>query len=338
MSGIGIRNSKRFASGFGARSGAGFGVRVVRHWRAALVTGVAAALVVAALPAVASVTAGAKKWQAGDWKGAVAEWVGPAAEGNADALFNMGQAYRLGRGVEQNHALALEYYERAANKGHLAATANLGIVLFQDGKRTKALPYLRHAADAGEKRAAYVLGVAMFNGDGAPRNQTLGYAYVLRSRDLGLAEGSQQAARMATLLTPTERAQGEAAAAAIASGRPVPVDLPATGIETRAGPARPAPEAKPAPVAATPATPAAGTAGKGYYVQLGAFSNEGAARQAWARLVAQSGHLVRGETPQFAPKGRLVALQIGPFAGRDAARTLCAQLAAASHACFVTRN
>jgi cell division septation protein DedD len=176
-----------------------------------------------ATPAVATVATGAEKWRAGDWDGAVAEWTAPAARGEPEALFNMGQAYRLGRGVPQSSKTALELYRQAAAKGHVAATTNLGITLWQEGRRAEALGFLRTAADRGDLRAAYVLGVATFSGEAAPRNPALGYAYVLRARDGGLAAASAQAARMATMMTPDARARGEAAAAALAAGRPVAV-------------------------------------------------------------------------------------------------------------------
>jgi cell division septation protein DedD len=153
----------------------------------------------------------------------VAEWTAPAARGEPEALFNMGQAYRLGRGVQQNSKTAVELYRQAAAKGHVAATTNLGITLWQEGRRDEALGFLRTAADRGDIRAAYVLGVATFSGEAAPRNPALGYAYVLRARDGGLTAASAQAARMATMMTPDARARGEAAAAALAAGRPVAV-------------------------------------------------------------------------------------------------------------------
>lgn len=288
----------------------------------------------------ASVADGARKWRAEDWKGAVAEWVKPAAEGNPDALFNMGQAYRLGRGVEQDRERAVEYYQRAAEKGHLSATANLGIVLFQDGKRTQALPYLRTAADRGDMRAAYVLGVATFNGDGAPRNRTLGYAYVIRARDLGLAEAGRQAGRMATLMTPTERARGEAAAAALAAGEPVPVELGGEAPARSAAAPAPKKDATPPPAApaAAPSVAAPAETADGYYVQLGAFSNSEMARRAWATMVARSASILKGQTPRYAPKGRLTALQIGAFPSQAEARRLCSELSGAGHPCFVTRQ
>jgi uncharacterized protein len=178
-----------------------------------------------AFPASATVSAGVQKWNARDWDGAVAEWITPAARGDTDAQFNLGQAYKLGRGVTQNLDVAQDYYRKAAAKGHVGAIANLGISLYQDGRKTEALGHLREAADKGDGRAAYVIGVATFNGDGAPRNQTLGYAYMLRARDAGLPQADAQAARMATILSAAERGRGEAAAAALAAGEPVPVEL-----------------------------------------------------------------------------------------------------------------
>lgn len=182
-------------------------------------------LLAVAAPAAASVQSGLEKWRAEDWDGAVADWVGPASRGDAEAMFNLGQAHRMGRGVPQNTDAAIDYYRRAADKGHVGAMTNLGITLYQEGRKTEALNQLRQAADKGDMRAAYVLGVATFGGDGAPRNPALGYAYVVRARDSGLSVASAQAARMATLMSADDRAKGEATATALASGKPVAVVL-----------------------------------------------------------------------------------------------------------------
>ncbi|TPE60458.1 hypothetical protein FJQ54_10635 [Sandaracinobacter neustonicus] len=323
----------------------------------------------------ASVDSGIAKWRAGDWEAAVADWVTPAARGDAEALFNMGQAYRLGRGVPQNRATALDYYRRAAEKGHVAATANLGITLWQDGRKTEGLIRLREAADKGDLRASYVLGVATFEGDTAPRNPALGYAYVVRAREGGLSLASGQAARMATRMSADDRARGDAAARALAAGRPVAVVLaemavppPAPSVEIAAAPdsgedaaeesaaddgvpakappakpaaAKPAPTrpapAKEAPVKEVAAKDAAAESAEGWKVQLGAYANERAARTAWATLVSQSAALLKGKTPIYAPRGGLVRLQVGPFDARDPAADLCAKLSAAGRPCFVTK-
>src|SRR3954463_9319086 len=96
---------------------------------------VTAALVVAlSAPASAqSVKAGIEAWQRADYAAAVAIWRPLAEKGDADAAFNLGQAYRLGRGVPTNLAAAKTWLERAADKGHVDAQTTLGLLLFQNG-------------------------------------------------------------------------------------------------------------------------------------------------------------------------------------------------------------
>jgi TPR repeat protein len=102
---------------------------------------VAAALLVwAAAPLSAqSVRAGIDAWQRADYSGAVAIWRPLAEKGDADAEFNLGQAYRLGRGVATNLSAAKTWFERAANKGHLDAETTLGLLLFQNGEQADGL-------------------------------------------------------------------------------------------------------------------------------------------------------------------------------------------------------
>lgn len=282
-----------------------------------------------AQPALADTGKGNARWQTGDWQGAVTEWSKPAAQGDAAALFGLGQAYRLGRGVPQNRETAIEYYRRAADRGHLAAATNLGISLFQDGQKTEGLKILREAADQGDLRASYVLGVAIFGGDGAQRNMVLGYAYVVRARDGGLAMASAQAARMAGLMSAGARARGEDTARALASGQPTP-DQPVPARSAAA-------EAREAIGTSSPQAGAAVAAvADGWKVQLGAYASQQAARTAWANLLSQTS-LLQGQTAIYAPHRELIRLQIGPYAERQQADDLCARLAAGGRPCFVTR-
>ena len=75
----------------------------------------------AATPAFADVKAGVEAWSRGDYPAAVAQWRAPAAAGDADAQFNMGQAYKLGRGVPVDLAMAESWYRKAAVQGHAQA-------------------------------------------------------------------------------------------------------------------------------------------------------------------------------------------------------------------------
>ena len=99
-----------------------------------------------AAPAAAaepSVKAGVEAWQRGDHAGAVAIWRNLAGKGDADAAFNLGQAYRLGRGVPADSSQAKKWFEAAANKGHVDAQVSLGLLLFDNGDRAEAMSWLR---------------------------------------------------------------------------------------------------------------------------------------------------------------------------------------------------
>lgn len=177
--------------------------------------GLAAAAVAAAglaAPALATVKDGVDAWQAQDYPRAVQEWRAPAEAGDADAQFNLAQAYKLGRGVPVNLATAQGWYEKAADQGHEQAQANLGLILFQNGDRDKAMPWIRKAADLGEPRAQYVLGTALFNGDFAPKDWPRAYALMTRAAAAGLPQAANSLAEMDKYIPLGQRQQGVAIA------------------------------------------------------------------------------------------------------------------------------
>lgn len=177
----------------------------------------------AAQPAVPpSVRAGVDLWRAGDYPAAVAIWQPFAATGDADAMFNLGQAYKLGRAVPIDKALARDWYRKAALKNHLPAQANLGILLFQAGEKPEAARWLKQAADRGEMRAQYVLGVAHWNGDGVSRSLAMAYAYLTRASAQGLAEATGALTNLSRTLSSADRTNGSAIAASLAAGNGVP--------------------------------------------------------------------------------------------------------------------
>lgn len=199
----------------------------------------------------ATVKSGVEHWRAGEYAAAVAAWLPFAAQGDADAAFNMGQAYKLGRGVTKDPTVARDYYRRAAAKGHLPAQANLGIALFQAGDKLEAVRWLKQAADRGEPRAQYVLGIAAYNGDGTPKNLGLAYGYLLRAQASGLAQATTALQSIEPVLSPGARSSGQAMADSLAAGTGVPSALAAASAP-RTGPAGiQRPGSTPAPSIAT---------------------------------------------------------------------------------------
>lgn len=185
-----------------------------KHLTALLLAGVG---VILALPAAADTKAGVDAWTRGDYPSAIREWQAAAALGDADALFNLGQAYKLGKGVPQDLAKAEDLFGRAAAMGHLHAADNFGLLLFQRGEKAQALPFIRAGADRGDPRAQYLLGIAHFNGDLVPKDWPRAYALVSLARQQGLAPAIPALQQMDEFIPLDQRQQGVALAGELQS-------------------------------------------------------------------------------------------------------------------------
>lgn len=276
------------------------------------------------------VKAGIAAWARKDYLSAIAIWRPLAARGDPDAQFNLGQAYRLGKGVAVNLPEALSLYDKAANAGHIDAQTELGIILFRNGNQLSGLRWLRAAADGGEPRAQLLYGTALFNGDGlVSRDPENAYRYVARSAAQGLAPAKATLAEMDTVIPVEVRqrvlAQIAPPATKVASSKPVsakprPV-APVRAMVAAKPAALPAP-VKPAPVASSGA----------WRIQLGAFGQRTAAEALFRKL---SGGPLAGRQPYLTQVGAVTRLQAGPYPSKAAATAACATLSGRGQPCFV---
>jgi len=285
---------------------------------------VAAALIAALsapLPAQ-SVKAGIEAWQRADYANAVAIWRPLAEKGDADAAFNLGQAYRLGRGVSINLSVAKTWFERAAASGHVDAETTLGLLLFQNGDQAGGLKWLKQSAEQGEPRALLVYGTALYNGDGVTQDRVLGYAYVSRAAAQGLAPAKDTLAQLDQLMPVADRQKGVAMAQAKAKSAPPPSSRPSK-------PARVAEPKPPASKHISVPQAAVGPASGGWRIQLGAFSQRASAEALYRRLAGKAA--LAGRSPFYVAAGGVTRLQVGPYASKAAAAAACAALGTA---CF----
>lgn len=296
-----------------------------------LVTAFLLIAVAAPLPAQ-SVRAGVQAWQHADYSAAVAIWRPLAEKGDADAAFNLGQAYRLGRGVPINLGAAETWFQRAAAKGHLDAQVTLGLMLFENGDRPGGLHWLKPAAERGDPRALLVLGTALFNGDGVKQDPILGYAYVSRAAAQGLAPAQATLQQLDQILPVEQRKRALAIAMAKAKSAPPPSSAmpkrPAKIVAIKtpppAKPAKAAPNVEKTPTPAVPAAPSNG----GWRIQLGAFAQRASAEALFRKLSPSLG----GHQPFYVTAGPVTRLQVGPYPSRAAASAACAGLH--GQACF----
>ena len=283
----------------------------------------AIALTLTAPAATQSVRAGIEAWQQGNYAAAVGAWRPLAARGDADAAFNLGQAYRLGKGVPLNLASAQSWYEMAARTGHVDAATSLGILLFQNGNRTAAMRWLKQAAEAGEPRALLLYGTALYNGDGVPRDPVTAYAFVSRAAAQGLAPARATLADMDEMMPLEQRQQGVALAKAAATGKAAAKSVAVKPVVAK-------PVARPPAVTAKAPPPTVAASG-GWRVQLGAFSKRGSAEALFRSLSKGS---LAGRQPYYVAAGAVTRLQAGPFATKAEAAAACARLSARGQACF----
>jgi len=291
-----------------------------------LVAAVMAALVSTPLSAQ-SVKAGIDAWQKADYSAAVAIWRPLAERGDADAQFNLGQAYRLGRGVPISLGQAKSWFERAAASGHLDAQTTLGLLLFQNGDQAEGLKWLRRAAEGDEPRALLVYGTALYNGDGVTQDRLLGYAYVSRAAAAGLSPAKDTLAQLDQLMTASDRQKALVLAHVSPKTPPratAKPQKPARSVQAKPPSPRQA-VTKPAAVKRAPAVAAQGA----WRIQLGAFSQRGGAEAMYRRVAGKAALAGRG--PFYVAAGGVTRLQVGPFASKAAAAAACGSLATA---CF----
>lgn len=264
------------------------------------------------------VKAGVEAWERGDFKGAVARWQGPANQGNADAQFNLGQAYKLGRGVPADLKQAEIWYGKAAFQGHEQAEASYGLALFSNGKRSEALTWLQRAAQRGDPRTQYVLGTMYFNGDVVAKDWVRAYALVTRASQTGLSEASAALAQMDKYISLPQRQEGLTLARQYEAeaNRAPTVDLPP--VQVASNPRPPRETRPPAPPRVAPSSPAPVRDG-GWRVQLGAFGDPGNARKLWGQV----GSRFPGRQVYYVKAGALTKVLVGPFASRGEAAGAC---------------
>lgn len=324
----------------------------------------ALALSVASAPAFADVKAGVDAWSRGEYDAAVKQWRDPAIKGDADAQFNMGQAYKMGRGFKTDLNVALDWYKKAAAQGHLQAADSYGHLLHYQGKVAEALPYLQASADRGDPRAQYLLATELFNGTHIQKDWVRAYALMTRASSAGMTPASRSLAQMdqyipleqrqaATVLAGELEQRASRNRAAQVAGFPInttpppkttkpvavppsnippgfPSDIPIAGNPaSKPAPVKPAP--KPAP--ARPAPVKTASTDGAWRIQLGAFGEEANAKKLWTSLESKIADLAALQ-PYLKATGAVTRLQAGPFASKAAAEATCNKVKASGQACI----
>jgi uncharacterized protein len=309
-------------------------------------------------PALADVKSGIDAYQRGDFATAVAAWRPLAIAGDADAQYNLGQAYRLGRGVPVDPQMAESWYKRAADQGHQRARNAYGLSLFQNGRREEAIPLIEESAGHGFPQSQYVYATLLFNGDMVEKDWVRSYALMTRAAAGDVAAAKAGLAQLDQYIPLDQRQRGLKLAQVfeVAANNPQTAsvtaptirneELPPSSVKPAVRPtmvATPRPPVakppvlkpdvyKPPVVAAVTLAPRPAVGGN-WRVQLGAFGNASGASALWSKLQSRVGAL--GSYQSFiVPAGAVTRLQAGPLPNRAAADKLCSAVKAAGNACL----
>lgn len=144
----------------------------------------------------------------GDYETALKEWLPLAEEGDPSAQYNVGQLYRLGRGVKRDYAKAGQWYEKAAEQWHSAARHNLA-VLYEKGlgvpiNYTKAFEWYEKAANQDYGVAQFNLAVMYSIGQGTKRDLVKAYMWYAIAADRGYDDAAENLDLVARQMSKTQ--------------------------------------------------------------------------------------------------------------------------------------
>lgn len=113
-----------------------------------------------------------------------------AKAGDVEASYQLGEAYRQGKGIEKSIPEAFRWFGRAAEKGHAKAQYQLG-KLYEEGVGIKknmprAVEWYLLAAKLGRlPEAEFALGLLYFNGRGVQQDYTEAFSWYEKAAKQG---------------------------------------------------------------------------------------------------------------------------------------------------------
>jgi|GEM_PF-1067782 len=126
-----------------------------------------------------------------------------AIDGDVDAMYRMGDIYQHGfpqLGIPVYYQQAVEWYEKAANKGYMHAQAALGILYYLGlgvpKNYTKAAEWYMKAAEQGDAAATYNLAGCYRLGRGVEQNDELAAKYNQKAANMDMPEAQAELAGM----------------------------------------------------------------------------------------------------------------------------------------------
>lgn len=270
-------------------------------------------LTAAASASANSPSEAAKAWQEGRLGDAVAIWKVLGAKDDRDALYNLGQSARTGRGMPKDSILAISFYRKALKLGHPKAGEVLGLMLFADPTtKSEGLGLLQSAAKTGSPRANFAVAITNLPSAKDPKD-----IVVLRDQmKLALAGGIVAAKE------PLESLEQRLALVEVKAAAPI-VRKPTV------------PAQQPIKIAAADTNVRPVPGGKSWRVSLGQYESNNIAMVKWMRISARQ--RLKAFPVFIEPISQNYQLSFGNFAQEADAQKLCKQLDADKTKCSIIK-
>ena len=127
----------------------------------------------------------------------IEDWEDAADEDDSGAMFNLGLAFDLGKGVIQDDEAAFKWYKKAAKKGNAQAQVNLGAMYLKGRGCTEdeaaAVSWIEKGAAQGNGAGQIMIGQFYERGEGGyEKDNTMATRYY----DLAVDQGYSEARRL----------------------------------------------------------------------------------------------------------------------------------------------
>ena len=125
----------------------------------------------------------------GNLTSAVTSYRKAAENGNVNAKYQLAVHYAIGKGVEKNGEIALQWCLQAAEKGHAKAQVEIGILYLKgisfEQDQAKAVEWFRKSAVQGEAEGQYYLALCYSAGHGVLQNTPLAEKWFRKAASQG---------------------------------------------------------------------------------------------------------------------------------------------------------
>lgn len=139
-----------------------------------------------------------------DYAQAVIYYSQAAKQGYAPAQQNLGNLYRMGRGVAQSDQEAFEWFLKAAEQGNIHAQSDLGGMYYLgrgvEQSDEKAFDWTLKAAEQGDSYAQFNIGLIYEMGRGVERSVDKAMAWYQKAADQGSYEAQVNLSRLQRML------------------------------------------------------------------------------------------------------------------------------------------